>query len=393
MRAMVSVWLCLGACTPKDEQDSPPADDSSASTDDSAADDSSSSTGYGPDNAWYHAPDASLVPEEPDQIAWTRGSQVPNLRFTDQNGDEVWLYQFYGKQIYLDWVAAWCGPCATYAPYLESFYQQHGDEAIVLTILVQDSAGGLGDAQAVADWVAEHGSTNPVLMLSQEEVNRAFEVNTFPTISLVDGELRLAQRSVNTLYDDAWIEQVISRMEFALGGSLDNTAEICGNGRDDELDLIADCMDPACHEDPSCAQGEVTGSIAPCTPLEDNALTTVDVWRVEVTGSVAELLTDVISPETGFESYVHIKRPDATWDEFRTVGDDEWDCTFPLETFACALGWIEPGTWDLLIQPGTGGSDELDGDCVNPAYGEYAIRTRGDVTMELLHDDVLRGSL
>lgn len=346
---------------------------------------------YGPENSWYHAPDASVVPEDSEATGWGVGELPPNLRFTDQNGDEVWLYQFHGQTVYIDWVAEWCGPCATFAPFLEGFYAAHSDESVVITVLLEDQSGGAGDASAVARWVDAHSATNPVVWLDSEELDRAPDIYTFPTISLLDPELRFAQRSVNSLYDDPWIQQVVSRMTFAIGGSLDNDAEVCDDGFDNDLDLIADCMDSACADHPACVRAEVQGSLSPCTPDPDKVASPVDVWQVEV-DVVAALEGDTVSAATGFEHIVFIKPDGADWSEGWTLGDDEWDCTHALEDFGCARGWILPGTWQLAVYSGTGGDPE-DGDCVDPELGEYALRLDGMGTLELLQDDVTRGEL
>lgn len=384
--ALLLLPLGLMACS--DDAKAPGTDDS-ASPDDTGE----ATTPYGPDNAWYHAPDATLVPEDPGTGAWTQGELPPNLRFTDQNGDEVWLYQFYGRTVYIDWVAAWCGPCADFAAELEPFYQTHGDDAVLLTVMLEDVDFNQGDAAAAASWVEDHGSTNPVVWLSADEAGRAPEIYSFPTIDLIDPKLRLAQTSINTMFnEDDWIDQVVDRMVFAIDGDLDNPAEICGNGTDDDLDLIADCMDPACSDDPTCTTTETTGDLAPCHYDPDSTTTTVDVWRVEVRGGVAEVLGDTVSADTTFDGIIIAKTDDMSWDSARHVGDDQWECTYTPEEFGCPLGWLRPGTWDVLVNIGTGGDDE-DGDCANPDLGEYRLQFKGDVTATLVQDNVQMGDL
>ena len=390
--------LTLAACS----DDSKDGSDSGAGTTDDSGDtqdtddtqDSGTTTAYGPDNAWYHAPDASLVPEEAEGARWRKGEMPPNLRFTDQFGDEVWLYQFYGKIVYIDWAAEWCGPCGTFAPYLEAFYQTFGEDAIVLTVMIQNDAAELGDSATVANWTSEHGDAVPTLALNAEDVDRAPGMGSFPNIYLLDPELRLAQTSVNTLYDDTWIEQVMDRMVLPIGGSLDNDAEDCDDGIDNDLDLVADCMDEACWDDPVCAvSAEVTGAISPCTPAIDDADETLDVWQVEVRDVVAFFSTDTLADDSKFDDVVMIKEDSADWSKLEVRGDDQWDCTYKPEDYGCAQGWLRPGTWQVAVKAGTGGSSENDGDCANPDYGAYSMSFRGDVSVELLHDDVIRGDL
>ena len=367
--------------------------DKGAATDDTQGDTQvTATTPYGPENAWYHAPDASLVPEEPADDVWTRGEQVPNLRFTDQNGDEVWLYQFFGQTLYLDFAADWCGPCHTFAPYLDEFNELYSEDAVVITVLVEDYDAALATAETVEGWVTRHGSAGPVVWLDEEQYARLVLPNSWPQITLIDPKLRYVHEQVNSLFDeDLWIEQIIDRMVMAIGGSLDNEAEVCGDGFDNDLDLTADCMDPSCT--PECGESALTGSLSPCTPDPDMLTARADVWEITVTGGVATFEGDGVAEGTGFDQLVYLRPPGKSWDEKVVLGDDEWACTWPLETYGCARGWLRPGTWEIMVTSGTGGSDEWDGDCVDPELAEYTLRFSGDVSSKLLQDDVELQSL
>ncbi|MBK9648142.1 MAG: hypothetical protein IPO67_23815 [Deltaproteobacteria bacterium] len=366
--------------------------DKGAATDDTQNDTQvSAPTPYGPENAWYHAPDASLVPEEPAVDQWTLGALAPNLRFTDQNGDEVWLYQFFGQTVYINWAVEWRDTCHNYVPNLSDFNLRHNERATVITVLMEDAWFGPGDAETVARWVEKHGGADPIFWLDAEQAARVDWPTTWPRIDLIDPGVRLAQQEVNRIYADATIDQVTRRMELAIGGSLDNEAEVCGDGYDNDLDLIADCMDQACEA--SCAETSVTGSLAPCTPDTDDKTTRVDVWRVTVSGAVAAIESDNIAEATGFEHILYIREEGQSWSEALIAGDDEWACTWPLEDLGCARGWLPPGTWEVMVFAGTGGWPPSDGDCVNPELGEYTLRTRGDVSFTLVQDDVELQSL
>lgn len=60
---------------------------------------------YGPENEWYHADAADVT--EPDSCGKQLGQTMCNFTMTDQNGDSVELYQFFGKVVVLDLFAEW----------------------------------------------------------------------------------------------------------------------------------------------------------------------------------------------------------------------------------------------------------------------------------------------
>ncbi|MCB9759692.1 MAG: redoxin domain-containing protein [Alphaproteobacteria bacterium] len=372
--------LALSACTAKGDA----TDDSSGADDSAATDDTASVERYGPENDWYHAPLAD-IPEGLEGGSWLRGAVVPNLIMTDQNGDEVWLHQFYGRTVILDAGSGWCQPCHNLAPYVEHFWQEYGEEAVIITALIDDAAGNPAGAQTVADWVDLHASTNPILYLDADSYRSVQQlVGALPHVMVIDPELRVGVRNVYAA-SDAWIDQLMDRTAFSIDGNVDDD-EVCGDGIDNNLDTTADCMEAGCQSDAVCAQTEQTGAIESCAYYRDGG--TVDVWRVEVTDTVAEVIADTVAADTVFEPVVLAKRAEDAWDEVSTrhVGDDEIDCTFPAATYSCAQGWLRPGTWDLVVA--AGGGNEGDGDCVNAGRGEYVLKVRGAASVTLVEDDV-----
>lgn len=61
---------------------------------------------YGPDNTWSHATEDD-VPAGLQGTGWGPGDVAYNFTLQDQYGDEVELYQFYGKVVVLDIFAEW----------------------------------------------------------------------------------------------------------------------------------------------------------------------------------------------------------------------------------------------------------------------------------------------
>ena len=61
---------------------------------------------YGPENTWWHAMESD-VPADLEGTGYGDGDIAYNFQMTDQFGDELELYQFYGQVIVIDVFAEW----------------------------------------------------------------------------------------------------------------------------------------------------------------------------------------------------------------------------------------------------------------------------------------------
>jgi thiol-disulfide isomerase/thioredoxin len=154
MRTAPFVLLLL-ACTPAEDdaetptQETTPIDDAAAS--------------YGPENQWSHV-GTDVLPSDLEGTGYEVGDIAPNWTGIDQFGDEVELYQFYGKVIVLDVFAEWCPPCNDLAPEGEDFYKALADQDVILIgAMQQDGDGEIPGHDAVLRWSETHGLSHPVL--------------------------------------------------------------------------------------------------------------------------------------------------------------------------------------------------------------------------------------
>lgn len=371
-----TLLLVLAACSDKSSVESPVNDDSAPINESEPT-----ANPYGPDNAWYHA-DAEDV-TVPDSTGWRRNQTPPDVHFVDQNGDEVWLYQFTGRPVFVDFFGEWCGPCNFDAPFLQRFWEEHEDDAVVLGVAETDQDYYAGDADTVARWVAAYGNTHPVVYAPPASRADIPNISSYPTITMLDPKMRVAQVDVQDL-GDSWVSQFIDRMAFMIGGDLDNE-EVCGDGIDNDLNAKADCMESACASD--CAEQSVSGSFSPCAPGDT---VTGDYYRVTVPDEVVTVEADTVSASSTFDVILRAIPEGGDWAYHTTVGDDELACAFPPATTACPQGWLRPGVWILGVMPANG--DNNTGQCADPNLGEYILKIQGNATIELVDDDLTRPS-
>ena len=92
------------------------------------------------------------------------GDILPNFTLTDQNGDDVELYQFYGNVVQLVLFAEWCGPCQAEAPSIELASRNLADDGVVIvSVMMEDNGGSDPGPDALGRWQSTFDVTHPLL--------------------------------------------------------------------------------------------------------------------------------------------------------------------------------------------------------------------------------------
>ncbi len=158
-----------------------------------------------PTNTWPASePPASLTGE-----GFEVGEIVPDFRLTDQLGDEVSLWQFYGSVVLLDISTMWCAPCQDLAVHTEETAQDYADQDFVyLTVLQQNVESEVPDIDDLTTWADTFGITAPVLSDGDGVgTGAAVRQGQYPAVLVLDREVRVTER-VNPI-DDAQVRLAI----------------------------------------------------------------------------------------------------------------------------------------------------------------------------------------
>lgn len=161
-----------------------------------------------PDNTW----DLAEPPSDLAGEGFDGGEVPPDLRLTDQHGDEVSLWQFYGKVVLLDISTMWCAPCREIAQDAQATQDEFGPEGFVyVTVLQQNVDGGAPTVDDLRQWADYYGIAAPVLGDGAAASGGAIQNGQFPAVLVLDRRMRVDQR-VNPI--DA--EQIRRDIEAAL---------------------------------------------------------------------------------------------------------------------------------------------------------------------------------
>ncbi|HUA19358.1 MAG TPA: TlpA disulfide reductase family protein [Bryobacteraceae bacterium] len=117
------------------------------------------------------------------------GQPAPELAVRDLEGKPVTLSAFRGKTVLLDFWTTWCPPCRADGPSLDKLYRKYSDKNLqIIGISVSE------DRPIVEKFLKEHPHGYPIVLTTENDMPRPYEVGIFPTYIVIapDGTLTSA---------------------------------------------------------------------------------------------------------------------------------------------------------------------------------------------------------
>lgn len=108
------------------------------------------------------------------------GAKAPNFELKTLTGETVKLSDFKGKKVMLNFWATWCPPCKAEMPEMEQFYKEANQDITILAV-------NLDPENDVKGFIAKNGITFPILLDSEDKVNRVYQIVSIPTTYFIDG--------------------------------------------------------------------------------------------------------------------------------------------------------------------------------------------------------------
>lgn len=157
-----------------------------------------------PENAW---PAADSLPDLEGE-GFDDGELVERQLLSDQNGQTVDLWQFYGYVWVLDVSTIWCQPCQDLASELQETADDYADDDFVyLTVLAENLEGDVPGTEDLAGWAESWGIENQPIVSDEAGFTGTLTGGQYPLVLVIGRDLRVAGRV--TVPDDALVREAI----------------------------------------------------------------------------------------------------------------------------------------------------------------------------------------
>jgi len=117
------------------------------------------------------------------------GFLAPDFTLTTLEGEQVTLSDLRGQAVIVNIWASWCQPCRAEMPALQTVYDEYADQGLTLLAV---NATSQDSVAAAAGFIDELGLDFPVLLDTDGEVGRLYQVSALPSTFFVlpDGTIQ-----------------------------------------------------------------------------------------------------------------------------------------------------------------------------------------------------------
>ena len=125
---------------------------------------------------------------------------VPNIHFTNPQGELKSLADYRGKTVLFNAWATWCGPCIKEMPALDAAAKELGSEAFAVLPVSMDRDGAL----KVDLFYREYNLKNlPILIEHEAEISRLLKPRGLPFTLLIDRDGNEIGRALGEVFWNA----------------------------------------------------------------------------------------------------------------------------------------------------------------------------------------------
>jgi CSLREA domain-containing protein len=142
------------------------------------------------------------------------GEFVPDLVFTDQNGNAQSLLSYGDNLVVMSVCAVWCGPCQEYSRKMEGLSAELGSDFSFLEVLVENGNSGMATTANALSWYRSFHLTSSVVTTNGDvdvlmDFVRGTQTAAFPDYIVMDGATgEIIARWQGVKIDPAYFEAI-----------------------------------------------------------------------------------------------------------------------------------------------------------------------------------------
>lgn len=135
-----------------------------------------------------------------------REAVAPAFSFTSRDGQHISLEDLAGKTVLIDFWGSWCQPCVASTPGLIRLRRKFVGQPVVFLGIAQDQE------DRWTRYLERNAMDWPQYLDSSSQVLRLFNVHTYPTYVILDGEgIVRARKSGFSVEVESWLEREIKK--------------------------------------------------------------------------------------------------------------------------------------------------------------------------------------
>jgi peroxiredoxin len=134
---------------------------------------------------------------------------APDFRLKDASGADIWLSDYKGKVVLLNFWATWCPPCKAEIPWFEDFQRAYGSKGLVVIGISMDEDGW----KAVRPYM-EATKINYRVAIGDDMLAQKFGgVESLPETLLIDRDGKIAARHVGIVSKSEYESEIVQLLK------------------------------------------------------------------------------------------------------------------------------------------------------------------------------------
>lgn len=131
---------------------------------------------------------------------------APDFVLENSEGEQIWLSDYFGEPLVINFWASWCPPCKGEMPSFEAAWQKYGDQVTFLMVNLTD--GSRETVETANAFIHENGYTFPVYYDTEGRGVSAYGVMSIPVTVCITADGEIYAQQIGAVQEeklDEWI--------------------------------------------------------------------------------------------------------------------------------------------------------------------------------------------